>query len=308
MESIHTPVLLDEVLSHMPFSSGMTVVDATFGSGGYSRAIAKRVGKEGRVIAFDADASVVATFSSDVAPLGVTLLHANFSSLVEQLLKLDIRDIDMVVADLGISSDQLEDDTRGLRFLGDGPLDMRLDRSQSRTAADIVATYSQREIETMLCAVDERSARSIARNIVEFRHHQAIVSTFDLVRVLDRSIPMKFRSRTRHFATKTFLALRMEVNEEKKHLEMFLRASLSALRSGGHIGVVSFHSGEDIVVKRFFRENARGCICPKEFPVCCCDETPLLEIVTKKGIRPSEKEMRSNARSRSAVLRLARKK
>lgn len=311
--TIHESVLLKEALENLQIRKGSVVVDATLGGGGHALAILKLVGPEGKLIAFDQDARAVEEFAGRIAGLkpkpkkkSFAIVRANFSSLAENLVALNITEVDAVLADLGLSSDQLENSGRGFSFRKDEWLDMRMDGSQKLTAETIVNGYPEAELVRLLKEFgDERYAGSIARAIVGQRRSGRIGTTAQLVEIIGSAVPAKYRHNRIHFATKTFQALRMETNSEIEHLESFLSQALGMLRKGGRMGIISFHSGEDRVVKNFLRQNARGCICPPEFPICRCGLTPGLRIITKKPIVPGQAEVAANARARSAKLRVA---
>ena len=236
------------------------------------------------------------------------LIHDNYASLKERLSSLDISSVDGIMADLGISSDQLADEKRGMSFQIDAPLDMRMDLSKGMTAAEIVNTFSEEELIRILREFgDEKFARSIVKNIVARRNENLFKTTFELIEVIGQSVPGEYKRKKIHFATKTFQALRIEVNRELDSLRSFLFQAIELLKPGGRLAIITFHSGEDAMVKHMLRENARGCICPPEFPVCRCDKKPIIKLITRKPIVPSEDEIKENPRSRSAKLRVAEK-
>ncbi|EKE25310.1 MAG: Ribosomal RNA small subunit methyltransferase H [uncultured bacterium] len=215
--------------------------------------------------------------------------------------------VDGILADLGISSDQLEDE-RGISFQKDAPLDMRMNLSEGMTAADIVNTYSDKDLIRVLKEYgDEQYARSIVSSIMKRRVEKPFETTFELVEAIESSVPGEYRRKKIHPATKTFQALRIEVNKELDSLKAFLFQAVDLLKPGGRMAVITFHSGEDAIVKHTFRENARGCICPPEFPVCLCGQKPLVKIITSKPIIPSEEEIQENPRARSSKLRVIEK-
>jgi len=311
--SKHVPVLLDEVLSYMCLQPGQTIVDATLGAGGYSRQVFNRIMPEGILVSLDRDKTAVEVFQKEVANMKekslIHVVHQNFSQISEAVALLGIHTVDGIVADLGISSDQLEDKERGLSFQKDGPLDMRLDQTESSlTAADIINTYSEDDLTKLLRELgEERYARSIVRGILSQRAQQPFVRTEELVRCVEKCVPGVYRRGKIHCATKVFMALRMEVNREIESLKIFLQKSLDLLQENGRLAVVTFHSIEDRIVKEFMRENARGCVCPSEFPVCQCGRKPKCSIVTAKPVLPSLSEVKENPRSRSAKLRVLKK-
>ncbi len=310
MISIHKPVLLKESIEILNLKSGMTVIDATLGGGGHSREILKRILPSGKLIAIDQDAEAIENFQdylrSNQKQENAILVRNNFARLDDAIHSLKIKNVDTIVADLGISSDQLDNSKRGFSFLKDGPLDMRIDKNSKKTACDVVNAYSKKELARIIKEYgEEKFARSIAEKIAQQRKKKSISTTSELVSVIGSSVPEKYKHQKLHFATKTFQALRMEVNQEIQNLEKFLASAIELLRPGGRIAVISFHSGEDRIVKKVFAENARGCICPPGFPICRCGKKEALKIITRKPVAPKEDEIRSNPRSRSAKLRVA---
>jgi|SRR3989344_5585632 len=311
----HIPVLLQEAVDLLRVSPGATVVDATLGGGGHTRELLRRVLPGGRVIAFDADRDAIERFreraQSDtmlkqaLADGSLMLEHKNYASVGEALEQLGIGSVDAMLADLGFSSDQIEAGERGFSFLQSGPLDMRLDQETELTAEKIVNTFSPEDIERILREYgDERESRRIARAIGAAREEQPITTTDALRTIIEHAYPKSKRYRMKiHPATKTFQALRIAVNQEFERLDAFLAAAIERLKQGGRLAVITFHSGEDGLVKRRFKEQARGCVCPPEFPLCRCGRTPRIRILTKKPLLPSEQEIRDNPRSRSAKLR-----
>lgn len=311
----HIPVLLSEVLEIMALKPGMTVVDATLGGGGYGQAFVDRIGPGGMYIGIDRDPEAIeraerSEWVSEGRKRGVIiiLIQRNFCDLLEVIRELDCGKADAIVADLGISSDQLEDIRRGLSFLADGPLDMRLDRSCGITAGEIVNTWSAEDIEKIVREnAEEKNAYRISKAIEKERERGRIETTRELAEIVRSVVGGRYQKRRIHPATKTFMALRMAVNEEMKSLSSFLIASIEVLRSGGRTAIVSFHSGEDRVVKTFFREQSLGCVCPAGFPICRCGQTPKIRVITKRVITPKEKEILYNPRSRSSRLRAVEK-
>ena len=313
-KTVHTPVLLNEAIDALQLRAGMTVVDATLGGGGYTERIAHSVGPKGKVIACDQDASAIVRFRKQAEESGiqtgnVLFINRNFSALADIVRAAGYDEVDAIVADIGLSSDQLADASRGFSFSADGPLDMRMDLTQSRTAAHILNTMSEGElIATLRTYGEERYASRIARAVIAARKKEPFTHTTQLRDLIMHSVPASYRhERRRHCATKTFQALRIAVNGELQHLETFLRSAIRVLSRGGRLAVVTFHSGEDRIVKNILRENARGCICPPRLPVCRCGHVSTLRIVTAKPITPSVEEIRVNPSARSAKLRIAEK-
>lgn len=304
----HIPVLLQEVVEGLQISKGDTVVDATFGGGGHAQIILDAVGVEGQVIGFDRDQSAIIRFQeSNTVPENLVLVHANYSDLRNVLEEKGIRQADAIFADLGFSSDQIEAPARGLSFLKDGPLDMRLDQSQQLTAADIVNTYDVSDLARVFRSFgDDPESLKIAKAISRTRSEQPFTTTKHLADFVEALLPQRKRENT-HAATRIFQALRIAVNQEREHLVRFLESAVDTLATGGRIAIISFHSGEDVIVKKFFAAAAQACICPREFPVCRCETKATLRPISKKGIRPSLAETDQNPRARSATLRIAEK-
>jgi 16S rRNA (cytosine1402-N4)-methyltransferase len=306
----HIPVLLQEAVSYLELKVGDIVVDATFGGGGHTEEILKLIGETGTVIAFDRDQSAIERYKAEhVVPENLILVHANYSELSSVLQKLGKEKVDAILADLGFSSDQIESPERGLSFLHAGPLDMRLDQSQGQTAADLVNTLSVSDLARIFRTYgDEEDALKIAKAIVKEREEKPFLTTEALATLVRNMVSKRRAEGAQHPATKVFQALRIAVNQESEHLVRFLESTVDTLRRGGRLAVISFHSGEDRIVKQFLVEAAKDCVCPPEFPVCRCDKKAEFQIISKKGIRPAEAEISENLRSRSAVLRVAEKK
>ena len=305
----HIPVLLNEAIASLQVAPGATVVDATFGGGGHAAALLALVGPTGRVIGFDRDASALERYrSTHELPANLVLVHANYADLSSVLQDQGIEEVDAILADLGFSSDQIETPERGLSFLAEGPLDMRLDQSQGITAAEVVNGYTAEELTQIFEQYgDEAFAYKIAQVIVKARAEKPLSTTQELAELVSQTIPKAKQISGQHPATKVFQALRIAVNQEHEHLVRFLESTASTLRTGGRLAVISFHSGEDRIVKHFLAEAAKSCICPREFPVCRCEKEAQFRIISKKGIRPTEAETTENPRARSATLRVAEK-
>jgi len=337
----HVPVLLQEAVDGLRVKSGDVVVDATLGGGGHTREILKCVlparnatrsvagGSGGKVIALDADKSALEKFleaarsdeflTKALADKSLILAHKNYSFLGGVLEDEGIEKADAILADLGFSSDQIEDSERGFSFQQSGILDMRLNQETELTAQTIVNTFSLEEIEHILREYgDESESRRIARAIVTAREKKPIVTTVELRELIEKVYSKRQTLRQSsgrpgykpiriHPATKTFQALRIVVNQEFEHLEQFLEEAVKHLRLGGRLAIITFHSGEDRIVQQFFKKQAQGCICPPGFPVCRCGQKPILKILTKKPITPSNQEVKDNPRSRSARLRIVEK-
>ena len=305
--SDHVPVLAEEVRELLAVGRGDTVVDATFGAGGHAALLARDLGGEGKLIAVDRDPTVRAYFDRFKAQAGVQsrLLRGDFSLVLQQLAANDVQ-ADGILLDLGVSSMQLDRPERGFSYATDAPLDMRIDPSAERSARDVVNDADERELVTIFRRYgEERFAKQIARAVVRRRAERPFDRTGDLVDVVKQAIPTPARFGDGHPAKRVFQALRIAVNDELRSLEEALPAAVRMLRPGGRIVVVSFHSLEDRIVKRFFRDQARGCTCPPDFPICVCGQTPVLRELTRKPVRASARELELNPRAASAKLRAA---
>ena len=287
----HIPVLKNELLELMAPQKNQNFIDATLGTGGHTLAILKHTGPNGKLLGIDQDGLAIETAKDNLAEFGdrVSFARINFTELGLVIREWKVNQIDGIYFDLGPSTDQLK--SSGSSFLTDGPLDMRANpESQKETAADIVNKYPEKEIIKVLFAGEEKSAKQIARKIVEARSKHPIETTLQLVEIIKRSLPPKYRHEKKtHFATDTFRALRMAVNSELENLRSVLPQAVKLLKNDGKIAVITFHSLEDRIVKNFFRESAD------------------LEILTTKPITASEMEIIQNPSSRSAKLRVAKK-
>jgi 16S rRNA (cytosine1402-N4)-methyltransferase len=300
-------VLAEEVRELLAVQPGETVVDATFGAGGHSRLLAEDLRGAGKLIAIDRDPSARTYFDRFKARSGVQsrFLRGEFSLVLSQLAANDVQ-ADAILLDLGVSSMQLDRPERGFSYAADAPLDMRMDPSSELSAREIVNEWDERELATIFRRYgEERFARQIAQAIVRRRQEKEFERTGELVDVVKSSIPAPRRFGDGHPAKRVFQALRIAVNEELDSLERALPAALAMLRPGGRLAVISFHSLEDRMVKRFFAAQARGCTCPPELPVCVCGNEPTMRLLTRKAARPSPQETAENPRSASAKLRAA---
>lgn len=307
MKFEHISVLLNETIDSLNIKENGIYVDCTAGGGGHSGAILEKLGENGRLIAIDQDPDAISVlkekFGNDSR---VTVVQKNFSQLKEILLKLNIEYVDGVLADLGVSSHQLDTAERGFSVHNDAPLDMRMSQSGT-SAADLVNKLGERELARIIQTYgEEKFARSIARNIVRERAVEPINSTLRLAEIVKYSIPAAARRSGGHPARKTFQALRIEVNGELDKLDSTLDDMFDALNVGGRLSIITFHSLEDRMVKKRFAKFCEGCICPKEFPICVCGRTPQGELPFK-FITASEEELENNPRSRSATLRTVEK-
>jgi 16S rRNA (cytosine1402-N4)-methyltransferase len=303
----HLPVLGDEVRRLLAVQPGETVVDATFGAGGHARLLAEDLHGRGKVVAIDRDPTVKPFFDRFKARAGVgtRFLRGDFSVVLSQLAANDVK-ADAILLDLGVSSMQIDRPERGFSYATDAPLDMRMDPSSEPSAADIVNTWEERELADVFRRFgEERYAGPIARAIVRRRARQPFSRTGDLVETIKSAIPAPARFGEGHPAKRVFQSLRIAVNDELGALDAVLDQAPAALRPGGRLLVIAYHSLEDRAVKRRIAALERGCICPPELPVCVCGRRPQLRRVTRRAVRPGETEVRANPRARSARLRVA---
>jgi 16S rRNA (cytosine1402-N4)-methyltransferase len=307
MSGYHTPVMCEEAVEYLKLEPGMCVVDATVGCGGHSSVIAGRISPGGTLIGLDWDDEALAIAEKKIRAPGceVRLHRRNFSDLKMVLEEEGIHGVDALLFDVGFSSLQIESGERGFSFLVHGPLDMRMDRRRPETAGAILSRYGPREMERLFAEYGEEDlARPIARAIVRAGCPD---DTVELAKLIARVYVKAGRHGRINPATKVFQALRIAVNDELGNLRLAIPQAIDVAKSGGRIVVISFHSLEDRIVKEEFARGAKGCICPPGFPVCRCGRTPRLKIVTRRPLRPSEKEVTANPRARSARLRAAEK-
>ena len=306
MEFNHISVLLEESVDALDIKPDGIYVDCTAGGGGHSAEVLKKLGENGRMILFDRDPEAIETVTNRFKGDGrVTIVHSNFSEIKKVLAELNVNGVDGIIADLGVSSHQLDTAERGFSFHYDAPLDMRMSQ-QGTTAEDIVNSYSQKELFNVISKYgEEKFASSVANAIVRARDKKRIETTLELAEIVSNAIPAKFR-RNGHPARKTFQAIRIEVNAELTVLENTLPDMFEALNKDGVLAIISFHSLEDRIVKDYFRTLKEGCTCPKDFPVCVCGKTPKA-LVKSAGVKATGKEVTENNRSRSAKLRTAKK-
>jgi len=303
----HVPVLADEVRQLLAASPGDTVVDCTFGGGGHAELLAEDLQGAGKLIAIDVDPSVRPHFERFRRRAGVQtrLLRGNFAVVLKQLADNDVL-ADAILLDLGVSSMQIDQPERGFSYASDAPLDMRMDPSAELSARELVNDFDERELATIFRRYgEERYAGRIAREICRARRDRPITRTGELVDIIKSAIPTPARFGDGHPAKRVFQALRIAVNDELGLLESALPDAVRMLRGGGRLAVISFHSLEDRIVKRFLRDQARGCICPPDFPICTCGHEPVVRELTRRPLRPSPRELASNPRAASARLRAA---
>ena len=301
----HIPVLFNETIDALNVRPDGTYVDCTAGGGGHCAAVAEKL-TTGRIIAIDQDPEAIENMNERFKDNSrVTVIHDNFVNIEAILRKLDINGVDGIMADLGVSSHQLDTDERGFSFHKDAPLDMRMSM-EGMSAAELVNTASQQELQRIIYTYgEEKFAPSIARNIVKEREIKPIETTFELVDIIKNSMPMKAK-RDSHPARKTFQALRIEVNGELEKLDKALDSMFEVLNPSGRIAIITFHSLEDRMVKKKFNKFCEGCVCPPEFPVCVCGRKPRGKLPFKSKA-PTENEVGENFRSHSARLRAIEK-
>jgi 16S rRNA (cytosine1402-N4)-methyltransferase len=308
---IHKPVLLKETIKFLNPEKGKIFVDCTLGSGGHAKAIAKKMKAGGRIIGLDIDKNNIEKFKKQKK---IEAVRANFKDIKKVLLEKEkesgtkiVGEVNGILVDLGFSSDQLER-IPGLSFQKNGYLDMRFSEESDLTAADIINRFSKEEIATILKEYgEERKAELIAEKIIQQRKIAKIETVFQLKEIVHNCYPKNSKVKGIDVATKTFMALRIMVNEEMKNLDKFLENSLACLKKGGKIAIISFHSLEDRKVKNFFKRESKKCICDEDQIQCTCNHQKTLKIITKKPITPQEEEKKNNPRSRSAKLRVAEK-
>lgn len=311
----HIPVMLNECVEALALTENSIFVDATLGGAGHSLQVGKLLGPHARLIGIDQDEVARQAASTKLAQLPrgnspyVQVLSGNFGQLDSLLVEARVPGIDCILFDLGVSSVQIDEVSRGFSFKENAPLDMRMNPdSETKNAAHIVNTYSESDLTRIILKYsDEKWASRIAKFIVAAREDSEISTSYELVEIIKAAIPASARRSGGHPAKRTFQALRIEVNAELDNLEIALESAIRWLNPKGRIVVMSYHSLEDRIVKDIFAKSANRCTCPADFPACVCGKKPLLRLVTKKPIVPSAKEIELNPRSRSAKLRIAEK-
>ena len=312
MEFHHLPVLLNECLDGLNIRPDGTYLDCTLGGAGHSSEIFLRL-HGGRLIGIDRDADAIEAAGARMAALNgdaeFTAIRGNFHDAPALLAGIGVRRVDGILADLGVSSHQLDVRERGFSYHDDALLDMRMDTSQALSAREIVNTWSEDDLTRILRDYGEENwSRQIARVICDRRRNQPVETTGDLVSIIDAAIPKKFRSKDgSHPARRTFQALRIAVNDELDPLDKAIEDLVNLLNPAGRICIITFHSLEDRIVKNTFRRLNNPCTCPKEFPVCMCGKKPVIELISRKPITASAQELSENPRARSASLRIAEK-
>lgn len=311
MEFSHISVMLRECMEVLNPQRGGVFVDCTAGGGGHSFEIASLLPEGSKLISLDRDGAAVKACGERLRPFGekCTVVKSNFSNMCSVLDELGIEKIDGVMWDLGVSSYQLDEAARGFSYMHDAPLDMRMDTGASVSAYDVVNGYEEEKLKKIIFDYgEERFAPFVAGNIVKYRACKPIETTLELAKIISESIPSSSRKKeAQHPAKRTFQAIRIEVNGELEVIRPSLEAAVERLNKGGRACVITFHSGEDRIAKQTFAKLANPCECPRDFPVCICGKKPTIKILTKKPVVPSEDELKTNPRSRSAKVRAVEK-
>lgn len=307
MEFRHKSVLLEETIEGLNVKPDGIYVDGTLGGAGHAVEVCSRLSAKGRFIGIDQDQDAIIAASERLAAYEdrVTIIRSNYCYMVNELRNLGIHQVDGILLDLGVSSYQLDNEERGFTYRVDAPLDMRMDQRQTRTAADIINGYEEKELYRIIRDYGEdKFAKNIAKHIVAARQEKPIQTTGELTEIIRRAIPMKIQAAGGHPAKRTFQAVRIELNRELDVLRESLDGMIGMLGDGGRICIITFHSLEDRIVKTIFRKNENPCTCPPDFPVCVCGRKSMGKVITRKPILPGVAELEDNSRSKSAKLRI----
>ena len=302
----HVSVLLWECIEGLSIKPNGIYVDGTLGGAGHSSQIVKRL-ETGRLIGIDRDQVALKAAGERLAPYkdNVTLVHSNFCEIKQVLQDLGIAGVDGILLDLGVSSPQLDDGERGFSYMADAPLDMRMNRSDSLSAYEVVNQWSYEELRRILYDYgEERYAPKIAAAICNRREQKPIETTLELVDIIRSAMPAAALREKQHPAKRSFQAIRIAVNDELGSVEKVMRDAIDCLNPGGRLAIITFHSLEDRIVKNGMQDAAKGCTCPPNFPVCVCGKKPRVQIITRKPITSGEEELEQNPRARSAKLRV----
>jgi len=306
----HITVLKEEAVKGLNIRPDGIYVDCTLGGAGHSSLIASQLGENGRLISIDQDDIALANAKEKLAVYGdkVTLVKSNFRELKQVIADLNLTGVDGVLFDLGVSSPQLDEGDRGFSYNADAPLDMRMDQDAPLSAYDVVNEWDEEELAKIFWEYgEEKFSRRISRQIVNHRQKAPIETTGQLVEIIKEAIPAAARRTGPHPAKRTFQAIRIAVNDELNAFQDAVTDAVEVLNPQGRVSVITFHSLEDRICKQTFNEFAKGCVCPPGFPVCNCGNQPILKIITRKPILPSEAELEANPRARSAKLRIGEK-
>ena len=307
MEFRHKSVLLEETIEGLNVKPDGIYVDGTLGGAGHAVEVCSRLSAKGSFIGIDQDQDAIIAASERLAAYEdrVTIIRSNYCYMVNELRNLGIHQVDGILLDLGVSSYQLDNEERGFTYRVDAPLDMRMDQRQTRTAADIINGYEEKELYRIIRDYGEdKFAKNIAKHIVAARQEKPIQTTGELTEIIRRAIPMKIQAAGGHPAKRTFQAVRIELNRELDVLRESLDGMIGMLGDGGRICIITFHSLEDRIVKTIFRKNENPCTCPPDFPVCVCGRKSMGKVITRKPILPGAAELEDNSRSKSAKLRI----
>lgn len=308
MDFKHISVLYEESIAALNVRNGGLYVDGTLGGGGHSYGILS--GADCSLIGIDQDTEAISAASKRLKKFDgrFTAVNNNFCNIKSILAELNVSGIDGALLDIGVSSYQLDNPERGFSYMHDAPLDMRMNARGGKTARDVVNTYSVEELTRIFYEYgEERWSKRVAEFIAERRGERLVETTFELVDIIKAAIPQRARSEGGHPAKRIFQAIRIEVNDELEVLKKAIADFTDCLNKGGRLAIITFHSLEDRIVKQAFADKARGCICPKEFPVCVCGREPEIKIISRKPVLPSKEETERNPRSKSAKLRVAEK-
>lgn len=311
MEFKHISAMPDEVIYYLNPRPGGIYVDGTLGGAGHASAILKRITPGGTLVGIDQDMDAIRNARKKLSESdnNVHLINDNFANLPDILSALSIERVDGIIIDIGLSQHQLEGSGRGFSFMRDEPLDMRMNAHADVDAAHLVNTLAEKELADLIYKFgEERFSRQIARRIVARRAEKRIDSSKDFAEIISGAIPKKVSAKQKiHPATRTFQALRIAVNRELERLESFMESFPAWLKPGGRLCVLSFHSLEDRIVKKKFKELSRGCTCPSDFPICVCHTEQTVKVLTRKAVKPSAEEVEANPMARSTRLRACEK-
>lgn len=309
MEFKHVSVLLNECIDALNIKENGIYVDCTLGGAGHSSHILKNLSKDGMLIGIDQDRDALKAAKERLKDYdNVKYVHSNFYNIDNILTELNVDKVDGILMDLGVSSYQLDEASRGFSYMNDAHLDMRMNRDNDFSAYEVVNNYSEEDLYRIIRDYgEEKFAKRIANFIVNKRSIKPVETTFELVDIIKAAIPAKARREGPHPAKRTFQAIRIEVNSELNILNKTIEDGINRLNPGGRMAIITFHSLEDRIVKLKFKELENPCTCPKEFPMCVCGKKPLVKVLSRKGIAPTEKEIEENPRSRSARVRVVEK-
>lgn len=309
MEFKHISVLLNESVDALGINPDGIYVDGTMGGGGHSEAVVSRLSPKGILIGIDRDTEALDASKKRLSAFdNVRYAHNNYKNVKDVIEEYGIDSIDGAVLDLGVSSYQLDCKERGFSYMEDAPLDMRMNRQNSKTAYDVINTYSEKELADIFFKYgEEKFSRKIAAIIADRRKDKPVETTLELVDIIKAAIPERFRQKGSHPAKRVFQAVRIEVNGELEDLRYALDNFFDVLKPGGRLSVITFHSLEDRIVKTAFNDYATGCTCPKDFPICVCGKKPRGKVITRKPVLPTDEECEYNKRSKSAKLRVVEK-